>query len=308
MKFAARVNSFFKSSASLADAINNISKVEGITHVDLNYSEHFLKDSIKNIQKILKNNDLKLNGIALRFRNDFVNGALGNYDEIISKKAINMCKEAIDICRELNGQVVTLWLGYDGWDYSFQIDYAKVWNRVVTAFGDICDYGKDMKISIEYKPYHPRAFSLIPDFGTTMMIINEVKKDNIGVTLDFSHMLMAKENPAFYACLASEKNKLFGLHMNDGNGLSDDGLIMASVNFIKTLELLFYLKKYKYNGVIYFDTFPVREDPLRELEMNIRIYNKLDNLIDSIGMDKIQSIIDKNDGVFAQEILFECLK
>ena len=28
-----------------------------------------------------------------------------------------------------------IWLGFDGFDYSFQIDYVSYWNRIVKAFG-----------------------------------------------------------------------------------------------------------------------------------------------------------------------------
>ncbi|MNJ64475.1 hypothetical protein D3C77_604250 [compost metagenome] len=84
--------------------------------------------------------------------------------------------------------------------------------------------------------------------------------------------------------------------------------MVGSVNFIQTLEFIFYMKKYNYQGVIYFDTFPVREKPLEELQANIAMFTKLDQLVDQIGIGHIQSIIDRNDAVAAQEIMFACLK
>ncbi|MCS5873411.1 sugar phosphate isomerase/epimerase [Klebsiella pneumoniae subsp. pneumoniae] len=46
-------------------------------------------------------------------------------------------------------------------------------------------------------PYEPRTFSFIGDVSSTLMLIDDVGSDNLGITLDFCHMIMKKENPAF---------------------------------------------------------------------------------------------------------------
>ncbi|KIL37490.1 AP endonuclease [Cohnella kolymensis] len=306
MKFATRLNSF--PNRSIVETIDQIAAVSGLTHVDLNYPEHFQTNSVQEIKEALERNNIKLNAIAPRFRNEFINGELGNSNPDVARKAIELCKESIDICRELGGEHIIVWMGYEGFDYSFQINYAKVWKQVAQAFEEICRYGSDLKVSIEYKPFQPRAYSFISSYADTLLMVGDVGAVNLGVTLDFCHMLMKAENPAYGLCLVAERNKLYGVHLNDGNKLNDDGLIVGSVNFIQSLEFIYYLKKYSYQGVVYFDTFPIREQPLEELKANIVMFNKLDQLIDQIGMDRIQSIIDRNDAVAAQEIMLACLK
>jgi xylose isomerase len=306
MKFATRLNSF--PNKSIVETIDQIAVVAGLTHIDLNYPEHFQTNSVQEIKEALERNNIKLNAIAPRFRNEFVNGELGNSDPAIARKAIELCKQSVDVCRELGGSHIIIWLGYEGFDYSFQINYAKVWKQVAEAFDEICRYGSDLKISIEYKPFQPRAYSFISSYGDTLLMVGDVGADNLGVTLDFCHMLMKAENPSYGLSLVAERNKLHGVHLNDGNKLNDDGMIVGSVNFIQSLEFIYYLKKYNYQGVVYFDTFPVREKPLEELKANIAMYTKLDHLIEQIGMADIQSIIDRNDAVAAQEIMFACLK
>jgi xylose isomerase len=306
MKFATRLNSF--PNKSVVETIGQIATAPGLTHVDLNYPEHFQVNSIQEIRQALELNGLKLNAIAPRFRGEFVNGELGNSDPAIARKAIELCKQSIDVCRELGGSHIIIWLGYEGFDYAFQINYAKVWKQVAEAFAEICRYGSDLQISIEYKPFQPRAYSFMSSYADTLLMVGDVGADNLGVTLDFCHMLMKAENPAYGLSLVAERNKLHGVHLNDGNKLNDDGLIVGSVNFIQSLEFIYYLKKYQYQGVIYFDTFPIREKPLEELKANIVMYNKLDQLIEQMGMAYIQSVIDRNDAVAAQEILLSCLK
>ncbi|KJD43860.1 sugar phosphate isomerase/epimerase family protein [Paenibacillus terrae] len=306
MKFATRINSF--KSMSIIETIDEIAKVSGLTHVDLNYPEHFQTHSVKEIKEALERNNLKLNAIAPRFRSQFVNGELGHADPEISRKAIELCKQSVNVCRELGGSNIIIWLGNEGFDYSFQLNYSKVWKQVAAAFSEICEYGADLKISIEYKPFQPRAYSFISSYGDTLLMVNDVGASNLGVTLDFCHMLMKAENPSYGLSLVAERDKLYGVHLNDGNKLNDDGLIVGSVNFIQSLEFIFYLKKYNYSGVIYFDTFPVRENPLEELKANIAMYSKLDSLIEHMGLHNLQSIIDKNDAIAAQEIMLACLK
>ncbi len=41
MKLATRINSFFRNTSSLIDVLDQLGKIEGLTHVDLNYPEHF---------------------------------------------------------------------------------------------------------------------------------------------------------------------------------------------------------------------------------------------------------------------------
>ena len=308
MKFAARINSFKEKRNSTLDIINKISKIEKITHVDLNYPEHFENIDINELKNLLKEKNIKVNGIALRFRDEFKNGELGNYNRDISEKAKKLCLEAVDTAVQMGAEIVTVWLGYDGFDYSFQISYEKVWKELVSSFKEIARYNKNIKISIEYKPFQPRAYSMIPSIGTTLLIIDDVQEENIGITLDYCHMLMKGENPAYGLALAASRNKLYGIHMNDGHGLNDDGLITGSVTFIQTLEFIYYLKKYSYNSAIYFDTFPIRENGQNEVRKNIEIYEKLDSLINKIGLEKIEDIINKNDAVAAQDILLECIK
>ncbi len=305
MKLATRLNSFINKGGSIIEALNKLAEIEEIRYVDLNYPEHFKNHSFKEIKECLIKNNLKVNGLALRFKEPFIDGELGHKNKKIANEAKDLCKKAIDITKKLNGTQITIWLGYDGFDYSFQINYANVWNQLVDYFREIADYADNIEVSIEYKPYEPRSYSILPDAGTTLLMINDIDRRNVGITLDFCHMLMKGENPAYGLNLSSDRNKLYGVHLNDGHGLQDDGLIIGSVNFIKTLEFIYYMKLSKYNKVIYFDTFPVRENPLEECKTNIRMLHKYNDLIDKIGMNKIKEIINSNNAIKAQDIFLK---
>ncbi len=306
MNYAGRMNSFIFKGQNVLDAIKAYRETKGMTHLEFNYPEHIAGYDLEEIKKAM--GDLKVNGFAVRWRNFFLNGDLTNPDEELRQKAITMCKEAADICRELGGNVITLWLENDGFDYPFQMDYEYCFKQVVEAIQEVADYAKDMKISIEYKPYEERNFALIDSTGMTMYLISEVDRENVGCTLDFCHMLMKHDSPSYGLALAASKGKLFGLHMNDGYGFQDSGLIFGSVNFSLCAEFIYYLKRYHYDGVVFFDTFPIRENAILEVQANIDAFEQISSMVDKIGVEEIDKIVAKRDGISAQNLILEMMK
>lgn len=308
MKLATRINSFLPVNNNDIKKVFKHFRKLGLGYVDLNYPEHVKGYEAKEMKALLADNNLRLNGLALRFREQFINGELGNANPQIAQKALQLCKDAADYCRQAGGKVITIWLGFDGFDYSFQINYQKVWQQLTAAYQAIADYAPDLQVSIEYKPFQPRAYAFIDSMGVTGMMLNDVNRENVGVTLDYCHMLMKHENPAFAADIFGSRKKLYGIHLNDGYGLNDDGLMIGTSTPFKTLELLYYLKKHDFDGVIYFDTFPVIEDASKECEQNIKMIEHFEHLIDKMGLEYIQSVIDKNDAVAASQLMFDFLK
>lgn len=307
MKLATRINSFLpKFNNSLEEVLQEFNQL-GLTHVDFNYPEHVIDISATKMKEIVQENNLLVNGVALRFRDEFINGELGNADSAISDRAVELCKEACDYCRDIGGEVVTIWLGFDGFDYSFQIDYEKVWNQIKDCLIQIADYAPDLKISIEYKPFQPRAYAFLDSFGVSLSMIHEVGRENLGITLDYCHMLMKHENPAYGASILGSRKKLFGVHLNDGYGLNDDGLMIGTNSLIKTIEFIYYTKLHSYEHAFYFDTFPVIEDPIAECKRNIKMIKKIDSVIDKLGMDYISGVIKENSGVKVSDLVLEIL-
>ena len=140
MKYATRINSFLRFDSNLLNAFQSIGSIEGVDYVDLNYPEHFADYDIEVIKAKMEECGLRCNAINLRFRDKYIAGEFGNHEPAISQDAITLCREAADACRKLGGNQMIIWLGFDGFDYSFQIDYVSYWNRIVKAFRDVCDY------------------------------------------------------------------------------------------------------------------------------------------------------------------------
>ena len=307
MKYATRINSFLRTGQTVEQALCEIGRIGGVDFVDMNYPEHFKGYTVERIGEILAENGLQLNAMNMRFRNEYLAGAFDNTDESIRRKAVQLCKDAARVCSQLNGRQCIIWLGFDGFDYSFQKDYVQAWKWLVSCFREVCR-SVDCKVSVEYKPYEERVFAMIDSWGAAWKLMEDVNCDNFGVTLDFCHMLMKKENPAFAAALLLEKGKLFGIHVNDGEGSTDDGMIVGSVHPWKTMELFYYLMKYDYQDVIYFDTFPKREPATEECRLNRQICGAIEAKLQKAGLENIGKLIGRPEGSPACAMMLEWLK
>ena len=306
MKYAVRVNSFMRDQGSLEQAFGKIGSIESLEYVDLNYPEHFLNNSVAEIRSMLNQNGLKLSSINMRFRNEFLDGVFTNSDGSVRQKAVELCIEGADVCKKLGGDHIVLWLSYDGYDYPFQSDYNKAWRKISESVKAVCN-AVDIKVSIEYKPYEERANTYMDSYASTLLMVKQVGCENLGVTIDVCHMLMKKESPAMAAALLLEEKKLFYVHLNDSECFSDDGLMVGSVHPFKLFELFYYLRKFSYDGIIYFDTFPKREKAELEAAVNIAICKKMERLVDTIGMALLDEIVQKQDAIAVMNMLSECI-
>lgn len=315
MKFSSQIDSFrsrpelhkFEENMTTYDLINRMGHVKGLTHIELNYPEHFVNQDKQAIKNCIEKNQLKISGIGLRYDKKFINGEFTNPIKNLRNKAIRLTFDAVEICRFLEGNIVTLCFGYDGYDYPFQQDYFQAYEFLIESLRWITFANPDIQFSFEYKPYEPSTFSFIGDCASTLLLIEKVGAPNLGVTLDFCHMIMKKENPAFSLFLSSLQNRLIGFHLNDGYGHFDDGLMLGSVHLMQTLEYIYYAKQVNFSGLIYFDTFPEREDPIAECEQNIRMYERLSNFIDEIGMENIEEMIRSQDAIQVQKLLMRLI-
>lgn len=320
-RYATRLNSFAsgaekawpgqKSKPSAMQMAERAARAQGLTDVDLNYPDHVTDDPAA-IGRRLADLGLGVNGLAMRYYTNpaFKIGAFTNPDPAVRREAIDLTKRGIDAGRAMGSRLMTIWLGQDGWDYSFQADYGRLWDDEIGALREVALHDPDCLISVEYKPNEPRSFSLLSDLSTTLLALSEVGTDNLGVTFDFAHVLYAGEMPAFAAAMIARKSRLLGVHLNDGYGKRDDGLMVGSVNLQATLELIWQLDRDGYDGPIYFDTFPdlTGLDPVRECEANIETVGRLIAVARRLsGDDELKSALAAQDAVTSQRIVGRAL-
>ena len=319
-RFAARLNAFRigadrywpqKNKITTADLLARAATA-GLNAADLNYPDHFVDDTPADLTAALEENGMELNGMAMRYYTDpgYKLGAFTHPDAAIRRAAIDETKRGLDVLAEMGGRLMTLWMGQDGFDYSFQMDYARAWDHTLAAMAEVADHNPGLDIALEYKPNEPRAFALMPDAATTLLALRDINRPNTGVTLDFAHVLYADEMPAFAAALVARHSRILGVHLNDGYGKWDNGLMVGAVHPVQTVELLVELERAGYDGTIYFDTFPDHSglDPVEEARTNIGVVTKLRTIAQGlVGNEALKQAVASQDAPTAMRIVQDAL-
>jgi xylose isomerase len=280
---AARLNSFRRGGqGSVLDAISTMGTVEGLSAVELNFPQHLRDMSIDELAGAASENGLTVTGINLRYDGSmFGRGAFANPDANVRRHTIDLTIEAGAAAKALGATHVIVWPGPDGFDYPFQAPYRRLWDWVVEGMRDVASAHPDLRFSIEYKPDEPRKRSIVRSMSDALLAVRDIGLPNVGVTIDICHAQMAGEYPPAAVDLALREKRLYGLHLNDGYGIADDGMIAGSIHLWMILELLYLLRTSAYQGIIYFDTFPEPDNPVLEAQANIDLVRSLWNRIDN---------------------------
>lgn len=315
-RYAARLNAFKIGAAEYWPGKNNVTTADllaraasaGLNAADLNYPDHFVADNPADLTHALNDNGMILNGLAMRYYTNpgYKLGAFTHPDKTVRRAAIDETKRGLDVLADMGGRLMTLWMGQDGFDYSFQMDYARAWANTVEAMIEVSDHNPSIDIALEYKPNEPRAFALMPDAATTLLALKDIARPNTGVTLDFAHVLYADEMPAFAASLIARHSRILGVHLNDGYGKWDNGLMVGAVHPIQTIELLVELQHCGYDSAIYFDTFPDHSglDPVDEARTNIEVVQRLQAIAARLASNAdLQAAIMRQDAPVAMRLV-----
>lgn len=280
--------------------------VAGLGLVDFNFPQHLRGVAPEQARAALERAGLKAGAICMRYEREHQLGALTHPDPELRRKAIEMTIEGGRYALQLGANELVVWSAFDGYDYHHQVDYVVLWGRVVDAFQQVCDALPDVRVSLEFKPTDENTrFFAVPSTGAALLLAQQVDRPNFGLTLDIGHMLMAGENPAQSVALVGHAGKLFGVQLNDGHAKmgAEDGLMFGSVHGSMALEFLRWLQKVRFDGHIYFDTFPRNEDPVREAEYNIRRVKALWKQAARLTAAGLDGHLARHDALAALELM-----
>lgn len=291
------------------DYVKRQATIRGLTCVDLNYPQHFHDWTAKEAKAALDEAGLKAGAVCLRYPSTFARGAMNHPDESLRREAIELTKKAAVVAKELGCDEVVVWSAYDGYDYPFQVDYDEKWLQLVKAFRECCDAFPEIKFSLEYKPTDENTrFFTVPSTGAALLLLKEIDRPNMGLTLDVGHMLMSGENPGQSIAMAGKK--LFGIQLNDGYTrlAAEDGMMFGSIHPSMALEIIYQLRRIGFSGHFYFDTFPQRTDPVLESEYNIARVKAFWRAVEKIDHAKVEQAMREHDAIAALEIVNEALR
>ena len=290
------------------EAIERAAAVGDIKVLDINYP--FAGDgvTVEQVRETLKRTGLRAYAITPHlYMREFRMGSFTSPDPTVRRKAIDLGKKAIEIARQLDAKYVKFWPGQDGFDYPFQVDYARIWDYSVEGVRAVAESDPSMQFAIEYKAKEPRVHMFFGSAVRTLLAIEDMGVDNVGILLDLGHSLFAKETPADVVQLVSRRGKLVSVEVNDNWRDWDDDMTVGSVHLIETLEFLHALRQINWQNAILLDQFPFREDPIKAAHSSINTIRALDSLLDRIDLKALTAAQDRQDALAAQNMVLSLL-
>jgi xylose isomerase len=179
----------------------------------------------KAVRATLDKHGLKAEFVAPRLWEDprTVDGGYTSNDPKCRRYAIQRSLLAVDIARELDTDLIVLWLAREGTYIREAKDSATATGRILEAINAMLEHDKAVRIAIEPKPNEPMDHTYIPTTGHALALgAASVAPARVGVNIESAHAILAGLDPSDEMGFALHFNKLFSVHLNDQNGLKFD--------------------------------------------------------------------------------------
>lgn len=293
---------------STVEAIERAAEVGDIAVLDINYPFAGDDVTVEQVREALKRTGLRAQAITPHvYMREFQMGSFTNPDPKVRRKAIDLGKKAIEIAHQLEAKYVKFWPGQDGFDYPFQVNYQHIWDYSVEGVKEVAQSDPKMQFAIEYKAKEPRNHMFFSSATRTLLAIEDMGVDNVGIVFDLGHSLFAKEIPADVLQLVSKRGKLVSVELNDNWREWDDDLAVGSIHLMETLEFLYALRQINWQGPLLLDQFPFRENAIQAARASIRTIRALDSVLDRLDLNMLASIQEKQDALEAQRLVLDTL-
>ena len=292
---------------STIEQIELAAEVGDISYVDLNYP--FTGElTTADVKGALERTGLRAIGVTPDiYLREHQMGAFTNPDPAKRESARLIMQGAADAVRELGARYVKIWPGQDGFDYPFQVDYKELNRLAVEGMRDLARANPDLKFVIEYKPREPRTHMFWSSAAKTVLGIQAMGVDNVGVLLDFGHALFGGESPAEAAQLLIDHGLLWGMDVNDNYRGWDDDMVVGTVHITEVFEFFHTLRKNGWEGVWQLDQFPFREDVVDNARTSIRFLKALHRALDRLDEDALAEAQAGQDPLAAQRVVQDAL-
>ena len=281
----------YQEPTNLEERLALASSINGVGGIEIVYP-YETGDPLET-QQLMKQYGLEFAAVNANIKKEtrWVPGALSRPDESLRKGAVEIIKQAKDYAKTVGAPLVTCCPLSDGYDNLFQVDYPKAWRNMVNAVAEAADYLPEIPLFIEYKINETRVHCHVDTCAKTILLLKDAAHPATGVTIDFGHSLLAKENPAQVLALCEEMNVDYYLHTNDNDWNFDWDLIGASRNFLHTVEFFFYAKEYGYDKFFTADASPRVFDMMGFFERHIDMNQAIWNLVDQLDRKKYRRLM-----------------
>lgn len=273
---------------------------------DADASWDAIQKECKKTKKLLDGEGLQAEFVAPRlwFSPKTIDGAFTSNNAGDRKYAIERAKRCADIGRMIGTNRMVLWLAREGTYIREAKDPVGAIERILEAINAILDHDPDIRILGEMKPNEPTDMAYLPTTGHFLALIHKtVDPNRVGVLIETAHCILAGLDPSDEFAYAMWHGKLWGVHLNDQNGLKyDQDKSFGSVDLRRAFNQVYVLERggFGNNGeVIGLDVKAMRTtsnaDRTKHLENSKAIFHRLVELVRSLDESAVQGFRNRRD-------------
>ncbi len=211
---------------------------------------------------------------------------------------------SIDIANALGCDKIVLWLAREGtlcYESKSPVESTK---KLIDAINKMLEYDKNIKVMIETKPNEPIDRSVCPTLGHAMAIsAATIDPNRVGGLLESAHAMLAGLDPTSEIGFAMAMGKLWGVHLNDQNGMKFDqdksfGVenLRAAFNQVKVLLENGFGENGEYVGL---DVKVMRtekqEGSYQHLENSLKIFKMLEKKAEKFDYEYQKKCVEERD-------------
>lgn len=271
-----------------------------------NYTVEEIKQEARKVKALLDKYHMAAEFVAPRLWMDphTQDGGFMSTREEDRQYAMWRAYRSIDIARELDCDMIVLWLAREGTLCAESKSPVWATNMLIEAINKMLDYDPTIRVCIEPKPNEPIDRSICGTMGHVMAISAATKDPSrVGGNLESAHAVLAGLDPAHEIGFALAMGKLMTVHLNDQNGIKYDqdksfGVenLRAAFNQVKVLKENGYGLHGEYVGL---DVKAMRtttaEDSYKHLETSLRVFQALEEKVDRFDYDFQRKCVENRD-------------
>ncbi|MCA9100683.1 MAG: TIM barrel protein [Planctomycetales bacterium] len=260
---------------------------------------------VAKVQKLLESEGLKGEFIAPRLWEDrrTIDGGYTANSASDRRYAKNRTRRAVDIANMMGIDLMVIWPAREGTYIREAKDAQLATGRLVEAINDILEHDDKIRVVGEMKPNEPMDHAYCPSVGHFMgLAYRTADPTRTGVLIESAHSILAGFDPADDMAYALWHEKLWGVHLNDQNGLKyDQDKTFGSVDLRRAFNQVWVLERGGYAdiGVVGLDVKAMRTtkqtDQTAHLANSKRIFDHLVALARSLDEKKVEAFRENRD-------------
>ena len=254
----------------------------------------------KAVKKILDSEGLETEFIAPRLWEAprTIDGGWTSNSAADRQYAIERSKRAVDIANIMGTKRMVLWPAREGTYIREAKDAQVAVGRTVDYINTLLNYDKNILVLGEMKPNEPTDQAYVPTTGHFIgLAYKTVAPSRVGALIETAHVILAGLDPSDEMAYALWHDKLWGVHLNDQNGLKfDEDKSFGVVNLRRAFNQVWVLERGGYGQrgeFIGLDVKALRSQKkaqsLKHLENSRKIFLMLVDLVRSVNAAKVEA-------------------